>query len=438
MRRLPALPIVLACVFVLSACGPRNSSTPVASDGSGKPLLAEAPAISQTAGPNAAGTGRPAATATSLPPASHTVEDGDVLSNIAKHYGVSVADLVEANHLADPDDLHVGQELIIPVRAASTEATPRPPAATKTPGKKATSTAQKAPAAEPTSEDGRASVFDRLSVAAQMAPEDSPYHNQTWVTYYGRPEVPLLGILGEYNLDELVPRLREQADAYDEANGPRLGVMPAFHLIYGMATAFTDDDGSFLSYMTNSETKAYIDRANQENFGVILDVQIGALTPVASLEPAFKWLKEGNVNLAIDPEFAMSDGQTVPGQPAGTVTADQINAIQAAMSSYMEENGIGGYRILVVHQFLPWMIDNKDEIYRYKGVELTVCADGFGDPPTKVSKYNDFIHENVPYAGYKLFYGYDEPLMSERQTLGIDDNVGAGYMEVTPNFIIYQ
>ena len=77
----------------------------------------------------------------------------------------------------------------------------------------------------------------------------------------------LLGILGEFSIDDLVPKLRQQAEAYDQANGPLIGVMPAFHLIYGMATAYTDDDGSYLSFMKDAETQSYIDRANQEKCG---------------------------------------------------------------------------------------------------------------------------------------------------------------------------
>jgi LysM repeat protein len=438
MRRFPALLILLACVSMLSGCGPRSSPTPAANAGSSKPLALEMPVILKTADAALASTGGQVGVGTNRPPASYTVQSGDILSSIAQRFGITAADLVQANHLANPDALTVGQRLTIPGGVAGNEITATPPAVANAPVENAGSTEPVAPAEQLASDGTRPSVFDRLSFAAQMAPEDSPYHNLTWVTFYGRPNVPLLGILGEYSIDELVPRLRKQADAYDQANGPQIGVMPAFHLIYGMAMTYSDD-GTYLSYLTDDITKAYIDRARQEKFGVILDVQIGALTPLASIQPAFHWLKDGNVQLAIDPEFAMSTpGQTVPGQPAGAVTAAQINAVQAAMSTYMEENGIVGHRILIVHQFLPWMITDKADIYRYKGVDLTVCADGFGDPPTKVGKYNGFIHANVPFAGYKLFYGWDEPLMTERQALGVDLNPGTDYIEETPNLIIYQ
>lgn len=54
--------------------------------------------------------------ATALPTgtALHTVASGETLSVIARRYGVSVADIVSANNLPNPDRLSVGQQLIIP------------------------------------------------------------------------------------------------------------------------------------------------------------------------------------------------------------------------------------------------------------------------------------------------------------------------------------
>ena len=46
--------------------------------------------------------------------ASHTVVRGEVLARIAADYGVSVSDLVAANSIDNPDLIHPGQRLIIP------------------------------------------------------------------------------------------------------------------------------------------------------------------------------------------------------------------------------------------------------------------------------------------------------------------------------------
>ena len=49
------------------------------------------------------------------PPLVHTVEEGQVLSQIAERYGVTVEAIVEANDLDSPDFIVVGQELEIPI-----------------------------------------------------------------------------------------------------------------------------------------------------------------------------------------------------------------------------------------------------------------------------------------------------------------------------------
>ncbi len=47
---------------------------------------------------------------------THIVKKGESLWVIAKKYGVTVPDLVEANHIADKNIIMVNQELIIPAK----------------------------------------------------------------------------------------------------------------------------------------------------------------------------------------------------------------------------------------------------------------------------------------------------------------------------------
>ncbi|MCA9939593.1 MAG: LysM peptidoglycan-binding domain-containing protein [Anaerolineales bacterium] len=76
-------------------------------------LLAVAPtALAQTADPTPAPT--EAAPAEPPIPKVHIVQDGETLTSIAGDYGLSVERLLQANSIADPSFLYVGQELIIP------------------------------------------------------------------------------------------------------------------------------------------------------------------------------------------------------------------------------------------------------------------------------------------------------------------------------------
>lgn len=54
------------------------------------------------------------ATATAVPPQTHTVQPGETLTAIAKEYGVTVQALVDANQITTPNRIKAGTELIIP------------------------------------------------------------------------------------------------------------------------------------------------------------------------------------------------------------------------------------------------------------------------------------------------------------------------------------
>jgi len=55
----------------------------------------------------------------------YTVQKGDTISGIAHRFNASVDDIVNANRIADPTKLKVGQKIIIPQRAANANASPK-------------------------------------------------------------------------------------------------------------------------------------------------------------------------------------------------------------------------------------------------------------------------------------------------------------------------
>ena len=185
---------------------------------------------------------------------------------------------------------------------------------------------------------------------------------------------------------------------------------------------------------------AYIDEGRRLGIDVILDSQIAKRSPVDSIAPAFPYLQYSNVHLAIDPEFAVSHpGQNIPGNPIGYVTAAQVNDVQQAMADYMREHGIAGKRILMVHQFQSNMIVDKEQLdATFPEVELTLSVDGFGNPYVKTWKYNALVDAATPFTSFKLFYGWDDPLMTPAQALGVDASEHTDFIEITPNMIQYQ
>ncbi len=118
------LALLLFAPLVLAACGPgsKPASSPTAS-----PTVVVAAAATKPAPPTAVpATPTPAGT-------TYTVKDGDTLSGIASSNNSTVAAIIQANNLTDPDKLQVGQKLTIPPASAGSSApaasTPAKPAA---------------------------------------------------------------------------------------------------------------------------------------------------------------------------------------------------------------------------------------------------------------------------------------------------------------------
>jgi len=75
----------------------------------------------------------PARSSPNPPVRTHTVQPGDTLYSIAAQYGWDIGTLVRANHLANPNAVYVGQQLIIPYPPTATPSpTVAPPTTTPT------------------------------------------------------------------------------------------------------------------------------------------------------------------------------------------------------------------------------------------------------------------------------------------------------------------
>ncbi len=92
------------CVLVAALTAIGCGSARTAPETSPPPPEPVAPAVAETE-------------AAPAPVRMHTVQPGDTLWSLSRHYGVSVDDFVGANDLADPDRLAVGDGLVIPAHA---------------------------------------------------------------------------------------------------------------------------------------------------------------------------------------------------------------------------------------------------------------------------------------------------------------------------------
>lgn len=245
--------------------------------------------------------------------------------------------------------------------------------------------------------------------------------------YYGFPENELMGILGEYSPEECLRLLKEQAAKYEAADSSRPWKL-GFELIASVAQGSPQDDNTYVADTDGKWLDHYTEFTAANDMVLLLDVQMGRKEPKEDYEPLERWLKYDHVHLGIDPEFKMWDDE-VPGEVIGNVTGAQVTEAQEWLVEVANRHGTSR-KTLVVHQFTLGMIEDKDSIAPMAGVDLVIDMDGWGPPAQKVDTWNVVIQgDPIEYNAIKLFYGQDEPLMSEEEVMAL---------EPTPDVVIYQ
>lgn len=263
---------------------------------------------------------------------------------------------------------------------------------------------------------------------------------QLIVAYYGRPGSSKMGILGKHPLPVLIKKVKAKAAAYAKVTGST-NVLPALELVHSMATR---DPGAYRDYLiplTQKKTLHYIKAAASEGLAVFLDHQLGKKTPLQAIKPLLKYLSYPNVHLAIDPEFAVHGRGIRPGKVIGSVTAEEINQVQAAMSSYMQAHHITTPKILLLHMFRHRMLRHKQQLRYYPNIKLVMHLDGHGPSAVKVDIYNSIYNARLAThfaGGFKLFFQRDTPrLMTPRQVMGLS-SAHKRKIQHPPQFISYQ
>jgi hypothetical protein len=247
------------------------------------------------------------------------------------------------------------------------------------------------------------------------------------LSYYGHPASERMGILGEFEMEEVLRLLLDEAEAYQAAD-PTRPIMPAFELIASVAQDWPAENNTYLLYTSDETIQAYVDFTAANGVLLILDVQVGLSTVEDEIDRVEKWLMYPHVHLAIDPEFSMQPG-VVPGTAIGGVDAADITYAQNRLAKLTADNNLPP-KVLIVHQFYEPMIRDDNQLAPVAGVQLLIEFDGFGAPANKIAGYNQFVRDRpIEFGGIKLFYRQDSPLMTPQEIVGLSPS---------PDLIIYQ
>lgn len=248
------------------------------------------------------------------------------------------------------------------------------------------------------------------------------------VSLYGYPGVPAMGDLGKYSADEAAAEVRRLAWVYDTLNGER-GAVGALHVVVAVAQPVRMADGSYLNHLDGAVIAEYVEAARRNGVLLILDTQLGMADPVEEARRLEPFLVEPFVHLALDPEFAMRAKGGTPGKAIGSVDSSEVNAVQAYLAGLVRGHALPS-KLLVVHQFRADMVTQSAPWEDVPEVQRVINVDGWGDLGTKLGTYRAFgMAPYAEYAGIKLFEGWDAPMLTPSEVLGLPRR---------PDLVVYQ
>ena len=280
--------------------------------------------------------------------------------------------------------------------------------------------------------------------------------NYRIVSYYGNPLSPTMGVLGQGTPAQMLGRLKTQEQAYRQAD-PATPVIGALELVAVVAQRSPGPYGYYSSQMPYTLIQSELDLARSHHLLLILDVQIGHASVQTEVRYLAPFLRQPDVELALDPEFAMLPGD-IPGVQFGSMPTPPINWALAYLQGLTQRYHLP-QKVLILHQFIESMVPGWQQIQEQPDVVLVRDLDGFGGWPLKSAEYERFIHqEEIPYlvpfqqplgvhgalngfyaarleshfvvaGGMKLFYTQDHPVATPSTVLSLDP---------PPLVVIYQ
>ena len=225
------------------------------------------------------------------------------------------------------------------------------------------------------------------------------------VAYYGNLYSKQMGVLGQYEEEEMLSRLGTEVKKWNTAD-PATPVIPALHYIAVVAQGSAGTDGKYRARMPSAEIDKVLKIAEKINAIVFLDIQLGFSKVEIEVPLLEKYLKLPNVHLGIDPEFSMK-GDIRPGKVVGTLDATDINFASNYLANIVKENKLTP-KILIIHRYTQKMVTNYQLIKTPPEVQFIMHMDGWGGAAKKINTYQQFVYkEPVQFTGFKLFYKND-------------------------------
>lgn len=233
------------------------------------------------------------------------------------------------------------------------------------------------------------------------------------VAYYGTPGTSSLGVLGATDVQQMTTRLEAAAHPWAAASGRPVQIV--YEIIATVADSYAGADGTYSHDIDRSVVEPYLKAARSDGALVVLDLQPGR-SDFLTVAKRWAWaLKEPNVGLALDPEWRMHDDE-VPGQVFGYVSGQEVDQTAEWLAA-LEKRDRLPQKLFLIHQFVPSMIYDIQDIHPVRGLAMVQHIDGWGAQQDKLATFHDVAKPKQFTMGFKLFYKEDIDMFTPSQLL---------------------
>jgi hypothetical protein len=248
------------------------------------------------------------------------------------------------------------------------------------------------------------------------------------VGFCGTPGAPALGSL-QGNLPARAKALEEQASKYVQ----KRKLLPVFELIAVVVQSGAGPDGKFRRRVDNKVVDYYLRVARDAKALLLLNIQPGQsdfMTEVKAFEP---YLRQPDVGVALDPEWAMKPKQT-PGRFFGQTDGETINEVATYLAGLVKEGNLPE-KALVFHQVNRGVLKDEPELQPIAGVAFIKSVDGLGPVHSKIETYDYLMltMKSGVHPGFKLFFDEDSRngnrIMTPKEVLALSPQ---------PEYVMYE
>ncbi|MDQ3466008.1 MAG: hypothetical protein M3500_15250 [Actinomycetota bacterium] len=248
------------------------------------------------------------------------------------------------------------------------------------------------------------------------------------VGFSGHPGSPALGRLTG-DLDVAATRMAEQAVPYAEDRQ----VLPVFELIATVAHPFPTEEGDYSGRSSDELIQDHLDAARRAGALLLLNIQPGRADFLPEVRAYEKWLREPDVGVALDPEWAVGPSG-IPGEVYGQTTGTELDSVATYLARLVAEHNLPE-KVMVYHQVAASVVVDEQLLLPHPGVVPIKSVDGIGSQAEKETTWYRLMEAKPAHVhpGFKLFYEEDlrtgGPLMTPEQVLDLTP---------LPEYVLYE